>query len=57
MPEPRTPNKLPSLLPFVVIAALLLAIYGGLLLFPIVKGFINRQDCIGSGRTDCQPPP
>ena len=57
MPDPRMPNKLPSLLPFVVIAALLVAIYGGLLLFPTLKGAINRQDCVGSGRTDCQPPP
>ncbi len=57
MREPRTPNKLPSLLPFVVIAALLLLIYGGLLLVPTVKGLANRQGCVASGRTDCRPSP
>ena len=53
MRAPRKPNRMPSLLPFVVMALVLLAIYGGLLLFPALKGLVNRQDCIATGRTDC----
>ena len=41
MPAPHEP-KLPSLLPFVVTALILLAIYGGLLLLPTIKGLIGR---------------
>ncbi len=52
MPAPHEP-KLPSLLPFVVMALILLVLYGGLLLFPTLKGVVNRQDCVATGRTDC----
>ena len=52
MPPPHEP-KLPSLLPFVVVALVLLVLYGGVLLFPTIKDFINRQDCVATGRTNC----
>ena len=54
MREPRGPSQIPSLIPFVVLAVILLVIYGGVLLFPAIKGYIERQDCLGSGRTDCE---
>ncbi len=41
MPAPPEP-KLPSLLPFVAMAAALLLVYGAVLLFPALKGFIGR---------------
>ena len=52
MPAPPEP-KLPTLVPFVVMALILLALYGGLLLFPTIKGIVSRQDCVATGRTDC----
>ncbi len=57
MPTPRKPNPLPSLMPFVAMAILLLVIYGAVLLFPTIRSIIDRQDCVGSGRTDCDPRP
>ena len=55
MRAPRKPNRTPSLLPFVVTALVLLVIYGGLLLLPPGRARVNRQDCVATGRTDCQP--
>lgn len=53
MRSPRKPGSIPSLTPFVVMALVLLLIYGGVLLFPTIKAMLNHQDCVGSGRTDC----
>ena len=52
MSAPRE-SKLPSLLPFVVAALVLVIIYGGLLLFPTIKALVDRQDCLAAARTDC----
>ena len=49
----RPPRKLPDFTPFIVLAALLGLMAGGLYAFPYVKAMINYQDCVGSGRTDC----
>ncbi len=41
------------LFPVIVLAVL---IVGGLLawwLFPVVQGFVARQDCVATGRTNC----
>lgn len=56
MAEPDKPSQIPSLLPFVVIALVLLLIYGGVLLFPTFKNYMVRQDCIASGQTTCIQP-
>lgn len=55
MPDRSKPSPIPSLIPFIVLAAVLILIYVGFLLFPAVKTMINRQDCIASGRSDCGP--
>ncbi len=55
MPDPQKPSPMPSLLPFVVIALVLAIIYGGVLMFPVIKGYMVRQDCIATGRTNCDP--
>lgn len=57
MSEPQKPSQLPSLVPFVVIALVLAAIYGGVLLFPVIKGYMVRQDCIATGQTNCADRP
>lgn len=53
MTDPDQPSKIPSLIPFVVMALLLVVIYAGVMLFPTIKAMVGRQDCIGSGREDC----
>lgn len=55
MRPPRKPNSVPTLLPFIVMAVILLVIYLGVLLFPTVQRIMNRQDCIATGRTNCDP--
>ncbi|MCQ8239687.1 hypothetical protein [Rhizosaccharibacter radicis] len=52
-PSPNGPPGPPSLVPFLVIAGVLVLIYLGMMLFPHLKRVINTEDCIGSGRTDC----
>lgn len=46
-------DRLQRLLPLVVLAAILLLIYGVMLAFPAIKGYINQQDCVATGRTNC----
>jgi hypothetical protein len=53
MPDPDKPSPIPTLLPFVVIALLLALIYGGVMLFPMFKGYMVHQDCLATGRTSC----
>ncbi|WP_419730714.1 hypothetical protein [Lichenicola sp.] len=53
MADPGKPSPLPSLMPFIVMAVLLVVIYGGFLLFPMIKSIINQQDCVATGRNDC----
>lgn len=55
MSSPRKPSSLPTLIPFVVMAIILVMIYLGVLVFPMVKSLINQQDCVASGRDDCYP--
>ena len=57
MPDPGKPSPLPSLMPFIVMAVLLVIIYAGFLLFPMIKTVINQQDCVGTGRADCYQRP
>jgi len=54
-PPPGKPpeGRLPSLLPFIVMAVILLLIYAGVMLFPVFNRMMKQQDCIASGRTDC----
>ena len=50
MSDPPPPSRL---FPVIVLAVL---IVGGLLawwLFPVVQGFVARQDCVATGRTNC----
>ncbi len=54
---PQGPSPLPSLMPFVVLALILLLIYAGVMLFPMVQRYVAQQDCIATGRTDCSPHP
>ena len=54
---PRGPSPLPSLMPFVVLALILVLIYAGVMLFPLVQRYVAQQDCIATGRTDCSPRP
>ena len=52
--QPLPPrSKLPDFTPFIVIAAVLGVLALGLYLFPVIKGMVNYQDCVASGRTDC----
>lgn len=55
MRDRNKPSPVPSLIPFVVIALLLIVIYAGFLAFPTIKHLINNQDCVASGRDDCYP--
>lgn len=57
MRDPDKPSSIPSLLPFVVMAVLLLVIFVGFALFPRFKTMMTQQDCMASGRTDCTSPP
>ena len=41
------------LVPVLILAALLLAGLLAVWLFPVVQGWIARQDCVALGRTDC----
>lgn len=43
------------MIPLVVLAMVVIALYVGFLVFPTIKQMINQQDCIASGRTDCIP--
>jgi hypothetical protein len=52
-PDPNRPSPIPSLVPFVTIAAIVVVIFLGVMLFPTIKGYINQQDCIATGRSDC----
>ncbi|MCQ8278139.1 hypothetical protein NFI95_06715 [Acetobacteraceae bacterium KSS8] len=56
MQDPNQPSKLPSLMPFVVIAAVLVLIFVGVSLFPVFKRYMVQQDCIASGQTSCVQP-
>lgn len=55
MSSPRKPSSVPTLIPFIVMAVVLVIIYLGMLVFPMVKQLINQQDCVASGRDDCYP--
>ncbi|MGI4746675.1 MAG: hypothetical protein ACRYGI_04540 [Janthinobacterium lividum] len=57
MRDPTKPSSIPSLLPFLVMAVLLVVIFLGFALFPMFKTMITQQDCVASGRTDCSTPP
>ena len=50
MPEPSSPSRLFPVITLVVIILLGLAAWQ---LFPVVQGFISRQDCVATGRTNC----
>ncbi|WP_428376315.1 hypothetical protein [Lichenicoccus sp.] len=58
-PERRPPppltsgRRLPDFTPWIVLVALLGLMALGLYLFPMVKSYMNYQDCVGSGRVDC----
>ncbi len=52
-PPPPRPSKLPDFTPFIVLALLLGLLTLGLYLFPRIKGAMNYQDCVASGRVDC----
>ncbi len=55
MRPPRKPSPVPTLLPFIVMALILLVVYLGVLLFPAIQSYVSRQDCIATGRTNCDP--
>ncbi len=48
-PERRQPDLLPLIVLIVIAGAIALGIW----LFPYASGFLNQQNCIASGRTDC----
>lgn len=55
-PEGRPPpsgRRPPDFTPWIVLVALLGLMALGLYLFPMVKSYMNYQDCVGSGRVDC----
>ena len=52
-PPSKPPAKLPDFTPYIVIAAILGLLALGLYLFPVIKGMVNYQDCVASGRVDC----
>lgn len=43
----------PDLLPLIALVVIACTIGLGILLFPYASNFVNRQNCIASGRTDC----
>jgi hypothetical protein len=48
------PSAAPSrLLPIAVLAALVLLMLGGWLLFPRFQAWMAFQDCVATGRTNC----
>ncbi len=50
LPSGRRP---PDFTPWIVLVALLGLMALGLYVFPMVKSYMNYQDCVGSGRVDC----
>ncbi len=48
-PRQRKPDILPLIILIVIVGVMALGIW----LFPYASGFLNRQNCIASGRTDC----
>lgn len=53
MPDPDKPSSLPSLMPFVAMAVILLVIFLGLLLYPWSSRPGARPDCGAPGHHDC----
>ncbi len=48
------PNRRrPDLLPLIVLIVIAGTVGLGIWLFPYASGFVDRQNCIASGRTDC----
>ncbi len=41
------------LVPVLILAAIVAAVLLAVWLFPVVQGWIARQDCVARGRTDC----
>jgi hypothetical protein len=41
------------LFPVIVLAVIVLLGLAGWLLFPVFQGFMARQDCVATGRTNC----
>jgi hypothetical protein len=52
-PGPMVRHERPDLLPIIVLALIVVLCLAGWWLFPALQGFISRQDCISTGRTDC----
>lgn len=53
MPDPSKPGPLPSLLPFLLAAAVLIAIFVALLLYPAPHGPAGTAGCATPGHTGC----
>ena len=50
MSGPPPPSRLFPVIVLAIVAALALL---GWSLFPVVQGFVARQDCVAVGRTNC----
>jgi hypothetical protein len=54
MPDDDAPSR-GNLWPTLILVLLVLALIGGVWLFPPVSAYMAQQDCIASGHTNCAP--
>lgn len=46
-------RRRPDILPLIILVAIVSVMALGVWLFPRAANFLDRQNCIASGRTDC----
>jgi hypothetical protein len=48
-PKPRKPDYLPAIILGTIVGLICVVIW----LFPYLQGYVQHQNCVGSGRVDC----
>jgi hypothetical protein len=48
-PGPRKPDYLPAIVLGTIVGLICIVVW----LFPYLQGYVQHQNCVGSGRVDC----
>ncbi len=48
-PNPRKPDYLPAIILGTIVGLICIVVW----LFPYLQGYVQHQNCVGSGRVDC----